>query len=317
MSAPHRAADHAVAAVAVLEARGALAALAVAATIGPLAALGGLRALAGGLALAVVGVIALRPHFGAYLYVAVTPLIVGMPRGDLVPIVRPNEALLALILAALAARALVIIARDGRYRLTSDRMDLALILLATFGSIVPLLLRYGRGLPISTDDLLYAMVFWKYYLVYRVFRTTITTTSQVAVCLWLAMASAALVALVAILQVLNLFGVPALLAAFYDDPFTGSGGADTGRGTSTIANSFGLADVMAMSLAMVLAWSLGTGRVAEGLIVHCPSHAPDGPLQRAAPPADRDPQRHALELSDFGEVEPCPVPLELADADLR
>jgi hypothetical protein len=254
MSGSGRAAAPATAVVAPIQAWAALAAVGAAAILGAAVALGGLQALAPVVALIIVGTIALRPHLGAYLYLALTPLIVGMPRGDLIPIVRPNEALLALILAALGIRALIVLARGERFRLPWDRIDIALILLATFGSIVPLLLRYGRGLPISADDLLYALVFWKYYLAYRVFRTTISTPPQIAVCLWVATASAALVALIAILQVLDLFGVPAFLAAHYDDPFAGSGDTTSGRGTSTIANSFGVADVMAMSVAMVLAW---------------------------------------------------------------
>ena len=260
MSAPHGAANHAIAALASIEGRISLAAIAVAACLGHLVALGGPQALAPFMAVMAVGTIALRPHLGAYLYLALTPLIVGVPRGALIPIVRPNEALLALILAALATRALVVLARGERCQLPWDRNDAALILLATFGSIVPLLLRYGRGLPVSIDDLLYAMVFWKYYLVYRVFRTSVSTPRQIAACLWVAMASAAFVALIAILQVLDLFGVPAFLAAHYDDPFAGSGDTASGRGTSTIASSFGVADVMAMSLAMVLAWLPGARR---------------------------------------------------------
>jgi hypothetical protein len=257
MSTSHREAGQAMAVVGPIEGRVALVALGAAGILGAAVALGGPQVLAVVFALTVVGTIAVRPHLGAYLYLAVTPLIVGMPRGDLIPIVRPNEALLALILAALTVRALVALAHGKPFRLPWDRIDVALLLLATFGSIVPLLLRYGRGLPISFDDVLYAMVFWKYYLVYRVFRTTVSNPRQIALCLWVAMASAAFVALIAILQVLDLFGVPAFLAAHYDDPFAGSGDTTSGRGTSTIANSFGVADVMAMSLAMVLAWLPG------------------------------------------------------------
>ena len=90
-------------------------------------------------------------------------------------------------------------------------MDVALLLLATAGSVMPVLWRSLRDLPLSVDDLLYSFVLIKYYGLFRVFRASIVTVRQVTVCLWLSMASAVLVAVVALLQVLNLFGVPDFL----------------------------------------------------------------------------------------------------------
>ncbi len=49
---------------------------------------GGVLALAGALALALVAIVAARPQFGAYLFLLANPLIVGIARGDLVPILR-------------------------------------------------------------------------------------------------------------------------------------------------------------------------------------------------------------------------------------
>jgi hypothetical protein len=67
------------------------------------------------------------------------------------------------------------------------------------------------------------------------------------------MAAAAIVALVALLQVNNLFGVPQFLFAYYDNPFQNQAQLVTERGTSTIASSFGVADLMIMNLAIVIA----------------------------------------------------------------
>ena len=54
------------------------------------------------------------------------------------------------------------------------------------------------------------------------------------------------------LQVLNLFGVPGLLLAYYDQPFEGGSGTITDRATSTLASAFGHADLMMMSLLIAL-----------------------------------------------------------------
>ena len=196
--------------------------------------------------------IAVRPQFGAYLYLIATPIIVGIARGDALPILRPNEALIALILLGLGIRAIFIMLQGRRYPLIFDRVDLALVLLALCASVLPLALRWGRGEPITSDDLLYAIVLWKYFLIYRLFRESVSTQEQIAVCLWLSMAAASLVALVAILQVNNLLGVPEFLLAHFDNPFQDASRVVTERGTSTIASSFGVADTMMMNLAIVL-----------------------------------------------------------------
>ena len=208
--------------------------------------------------MALVGIIAsacflaviLRPAFGAYLLLFVTPLIGGIGRGP-IPL-RPNEMLLLLVAAALAVR-VVLLMLSRRYRTPRfDRMDAALLLLAATSSVLPVLWRIARDLPLTQDDLFYALVLIKYYVLFRVFRGTILTTVQVMRCLWVSMAAAAVEAMIGVLQVLNLFGVPGLLLAYYDPPFEGGSGAITDRATSTLASAFAHADLMMMSLAIAL-----------------------------------------------------------------
>src|SRR5215218_7777829 len=73
---------------------------------GPLAGVLGIWALPGFVAAPVLLAVALRPELGAYLYLATTPLIVGIARGPSVPL-RPNEILLVLLLGTLFIRMLV------------------------------------------------------------------------------------------------------------------------------------------------------------------------------------------------------------------
>ena len=228
--------------------------IAAAAVVAPLIALTGayLIAAAASLAGALVVAIVLRPQYAAYVYLFATPLIVGIARGDALPILRPNEALLAVILLGLGCRAVLTMLRGRPYRFPVNGIDLVFILLAVCASVLPLALRWGRGEPISSDDLLYAIVLWKYYAIYRIFRESVTTEAQVGVCLWLSMTSALIVALVALLQVSNLFGVPEFLFAHFDNPFQATARIITDRGTSTIASSFGVADTMMMNLAIVM-----------------------------------------------------------------
>lgn len=214
-------------------------------------------ALQSSIVIAVCAAVAVRPEIGAYLYLLIAPLILGIPRGSVIPFARPSEGLLFLMLFAAGARIMVDCIRNKGRRMVFDQIDLALVILALTSSVIPLLMRFGRNLPISTDDLLYAFVLWKYYLIYRFFRYAVTTKAQVKTCLLLAMLSTAVVASIAVLQVRGLLGVRELLWTYYDRPFEGLPGIVADRGTSTLASSFGVADITAMCLAIALAWLLG------------------------------------------------------------
>jgi hypothetical protein len=195
-------------------------------------------------AAALVILIAVIPVAGAYLWLLAAPLIVGVVRGQGVFTLRPSEALLAIIAAGIGLHCLWLFSRGERYRPPICGVDIAIVLLVITGSIVPLLLRYRRGLPLSQDDILYALVFLKYFVLYAMFRLAVQTPAQVAICLRLALASSAVVAIIAALQVSGLFGLPEFLNAHYDHDE--GAGPHTLRGSSTIASPFGLADVMAL-----------------------------------------------------------------------
>ena len=197
--------------------------------------------------------IVMRPQFGAYLYLLTCPLIVGIARGDTISSLRPNEMLLILVVGAVAVRTSFSMLARIPLKTSVSRVDLALFLLAFTSSVVPLLLRSFRDLPISADDVLYSTVLWKYLILYWAVRLSISTPSQVAHCLWFSMTSAALTGVIAILQVGDLFGIPEFLHRYYGQPFEGTTTPLTDRATSTIASAFGLGDLMIMNLVIALA----------------------------------------------------------------
>jgi hypothetical protein len=192
------------------------------------------------------------PMFGACLFLGLTPLIVGIARGAVSGVLRPNELLLLLLAAALGVR-IVLLALCQRYRLPRfDRMDLLILGLIATGSLMPLAWLMLRGLTPTQDDILYAAVFCKYYVLYRIFRGAVVTPRQVGFCLLVSLATGAIVGALAILQVSGLFGVAEFLHRTYDQPFEADTGVMVERGTSTIASAFGLADVMMMNLIIAL-----------------------------------------------------------------
>jgi hypothetical protein len=210
-------------------------------------------AVAGMLACIAFPIIVARPEYGAYIILLANPLIVGIARGQLGSMLRPNELLLAFVLSAICIRG--VLPADGQRRsfVGFDQLDAALLILVSAGSVAPVLWRYARGLALSVDDLLYALVLVKYYALFRVFRSSITTARQVETCLILSMASALIVACIGLLQVSDLFGVPEFLLSHYDQPFEGHTTLMTERATSTVASAFGVADMMIMNIIIALA----------------------------------------------------------------
>jgi hypothetical protein len=211
--------------------------------------------VAGMLACIVFPIIVARPEYGAYIILLANPLIVGIARGQLGSVLRPNEFLIAFVLIAICVQSVLLVLGQRRSYVSYDRVDTALLLLVAAGSVIPVLWRYARGLTLSEDDLLYAVVLLKYYALFRVFRYAVTTRRQVEVCLILSIASALTVAVIGVLQVSDLFGMPEFLLAYYDQPFEGHAAVMTERATSTVASAFGLADLMIMNIVIVLAKS--------------------------------------------------------------
>jgi hypothetical protein len=210
-----------------------------------------LMVLGAGLVVAVVA----KPAVAAYAYLGITPLIVGVDRGDFVSILRPNELLMLLLMVGLLARGAWQGPVGWSKRIVPSRLDRYFLLLTVSGSVLPVLWRLLRGATITPDDLLYAMALWKYFALYVMFRASVRTAREVRICLWLAVGAAVVVGLLAILQARQLFGIPQFLMRYYS-PFDNEGLLEINRGTSTIASSIAVADVMSFSLAISVTWLL-------------------------------------------------------------
>ena len=222
------------------------------------AAIGGLAAYRAKYALAamvLIGVFALimtRPALAAYLLIFLTPLIVGINAGSIIPLLRPNEALIVLFGMAIAVRWLVSVRTGDRMWPAFGRIDVTLIALGITSSILPLMMMVARQRAITKDDLLYCIVIWKLVAEYVIVRSVITTSQQVMRCLWLSMWSAAIVSAIGILQALKLFGVPNLLATYYS-PLDVTSDLTLGRGSSLLGLPAGVADLAILNLAIAIA----------------------------------------------------------------
>ncbi|MCW2691046.1 MAG: putative peptidoglycan lipid flippase [Mycobacterium sp.] len=207
--------------------------------------------------LAVIACVAAWPALGGYLVIAATPLTAGIDRGHAVPVLRPSEAIAVAVGVALAARALVRWRTGAAPRMRLSRVEWAIVLMALSNSVVPMLWMIARQQPITQDDILYALVMWKFAGIYLIVRSSITTYRQAMRCYWLSLAAASIVAVLAILQSLGLFGVQQLLASYYA-PFGYTGALEHARGSSTLALPAATADLLIYNLAIVAGlWIVG------------------------------------------------------------
>jgi hypothetical protein len=200
----------------------------------------------------VVAAVAIRPFLGGVAVLAATPLVVGIDRGAVLPLLRPNEALLGLVVAGLVVRGLHHVATGRPVRVVMRPVEWTLVAMAVTASVTPLLWMAGRGRVITTDDLLYASALWKYLVLFVVIRLTVRTEPEVRTALWVCLWSGAAVGLVAVAQSLGAPVIGPLLDRFYSPGDLE--GIVAGRGTSTLSSSIAVGDVMAFLLAVVVAF---------------------------------------------------------------
>jgi murein biosynthesis integral membrane protein MurJ len=205
------------------------------------------------------GLVAARPAAAAYLLVFLTPLVVGVNAGSLIPLVRPNEALMGLFALVITVRWITRVRTGDRRWPKLDSVDLSLIALGLCSSIVPLIMMVLRQRAIGSDDILYGLVLWKLIAEYVVVRSVVTTREQAMRCLILSMASGAIVCVIGILQSLNKFGVAALLAKYYA-PLNVTSALSIGRGSSLLALPAAVADLAILNLAIAVALIARGGR---------------------------------------------------------
>jgi hypothetical protein len=196
-------------------------------------------------AVAMFVLVAARPVIGAYVYLAVLPFIAGIERGVLLPNLRPNEVLGVVLAAAVLGGVYIRILRGDVLRVQTNRLDRAIIALAAFASVWPLLWLLLRGQEPTVSDVLSAMTFWRLVAIYALFRYAVRTSAHVRRCIWIFLASASGLAVVATLQALGV----ATITSFLD---TDAGG----RGGATLTSAIAVGDYLAYSLAVVLAMYL-------------------------------------------------------------
>lgn len=192
-----------------------------------------------------------RPERAAYAYLALAPLVAGVGRGAVVPLVRPHELLLAGLLGAVvvgAARGRV----DLRPLARPAGVDKAVVALAVTSSVTPMLWMIARGAAVGLQDVLFALTLWKYLAVYLMVRLVLRTPAQARTAVTVVLAATAAVAVLGIVQALGVGPFAARLGALTASDENNAVAAN--RAASTIGTPIGFADVM------IIAGALAVGR---------------------------------------------------------
>ncbi len=198
-----------------------------------------------------VGLVAWRPALAAAVLLGSSPLIVGIDRGKVIPQLRVNEALLAVLIVGLLIRALV----APRSRAHLYPADAAVAAVALAGSIVPLVVLIGRRGGFTFDEFVYAFPLVKLALVYLVIRVAVRTSAEAGLVLRAGMVAAAIAGLIGFAQSIGVGPVRTFLSSgLYAGGVDPGAAISSGRGTSTLGSAIGAAGLYLGYLFVALAW---------------------------------------------------------------
>lgn len=198
----------------------------------------------------VVALVWRHPAAAGVLVMGVTPLVAGIDRGRLFPLIRPNEALVLALCCVLIAKYLLRMPAGALPRLELNRLEWSILSVAVASSVLPLAWMVVRGQPPDSEDISYALVLWKYLAVYVLVRASVRTDRQVRWCLWAGVAAATVVAVLGALQALDLLGMRSLLLDYYA-PYGYVGALAQPRGGSTLASPAATADLLIFTAAVI------------------------------------------------------------------
>ncbi|HEV7787406.1 MAG TPA: hypothetical protein VGP05_00215 [Pseudonocardia sp.] len=223
----------------------------LAAAYGPSAAYG---FVGGAFAIVLLVTSALYPIFATYAYLITLPIIAGIDRDTLLPLVRPNEGLLAVVVAGAVLGAYLRYVRGDAIRprfYPLIDVPLAVFLLAS--TVWPLASLTLRGLIPASDELAGTLPMAKLVGIYFLVRYTVTTEQRIMRTIRFIVWPGAAVALIAVLQTLKFGPALALLDTFWN---SGADAADTQdlseRGSATLGSPIATGDVIIISLVLVL-----------------------------------------------------------------
>jgi peptidoglycan biosynthesis protein MviN/MurJ (putative lipid II flippase) len=235
-------------------------AILVAMGVGAVAAFSPMIAIGLAIVGSVTALVAARPAWAVYLYLALFPFLAGIDRGRIVPMLRATEALQFLVSAGailgLGAR-FVWSGRRPTVRIGS--VDVSFIAMAVTGSVLPMAWLLARNESISMSDVLACVPLWRYLGLYALVRAALRTADEMRRAVSVTLATASLVAVMAMAQSFNLPGVRRALITFWASSLNPSEVAN-GRASTTFGSPIATATYLALSLGLAVSLVSGSRR---------------------------------------------------------
>lgn len=194
---------------------------------------------------------AYRPIFATYSYLLVLPFVAGIDRGNVIPLVRLNEAVLTLLVAGACVGLYLRFVRGDVIRLRVGGLDGPLAFFVLLATVWPIAWLMLRGNVPHLSDLAAVLPVCKLVGLLVLVRATVCTENQLIRCIRLIAWTAAGVAVIAVLQTLGFAPVLALLHAFWPPVSDGL----NQRGTTTLGSSIATGDYIIFALTLVICCS--------------------------------------------------------------
>jgi hypothetical protein len=240
--------------------------------------------LGGLVALVLLVTSALYPIFATSFYLITMPVLSGIDRGTLIPLLRPNEGVLAVVMAGACIGAFLRYLRGDDIRPKFyPPVDIPLAVFLLAATIWPMASLTLRGQVPTAQDAAAILPVVKLVGIYFLVRYTVTTERDTMMLIRFMIWPGAFVGLIAVLQTLKFGPVLALISTVYDS--SAEQGSDTlselsERGSATLGSPIAAGDVIIICLILVfccgargllgrrerlvLALILGTGVLAAG-----------------------------------------------------
>lgn len=206
--------------------------------------------LGGLLGVGLLAAVAYRPILASYLYLGTLPIIAGIDRGVLIPLVRPNEALLVLLLAGAVIGGYLRYCRGDAVPVRPHPVDIPLAVFVLMATVWPITSLMVRGQAPAASDLAAVLPICKLAAIYLLIRFTVGTEVQLVRCIRLIVWPGAVVAVIAILQTLGFGPVVTALESVWTPDVTSAAIAE--RGTTTLSSPIATGDYIIFSLVLVI-----------------------------------------------------------------
>ncbi|MDV6011227.1 hypothetical protein [Haloechinothrix sp. LS1_15] len=214
------------------------------------AALGPVAAVVAVAAVVLLAACAHHPILATYLYLGTLPIIAGIDRGEAIPLARPNEALLVLLLAGAALGGYLRLARGDAVPWRPHPVDVPLGLFLVLSTVWPIAAQLLRQRDVGVDEAVAVLPVAKLVVLFLLVRLTVTRQEQVLRCIRLVIWPAAALAVVAILQTLQ-FG-PVITALTVVWGLEESAEGPSMRGSSTLGSSIATGDYILIALTLIV-----------------------------------------------------------------